>query len=114
MAAGSWGSGSMRWRGNGRTGTAWPQAAGGGYAKCRRWAGAVVARRNQEPQVNDSTTSSGQRKPPRAQPLQPDRPGRGDAQQTEAGDAADAEAAAKRERRAQSDTALSNVREGYK
>ena len=57
------------------------------------------------------------KKPPRAEPRQPDRPGRGDDVQSDASDDPaspahrDEESAARQKR--QSDDALENVREGY-
>jgi len=66
-------------------------------------------------------TPSTSRKPPRAKPLQPDRPGRGDDVQSD-GDSDDAlapptdtdraEESVARQKQ-QSDAALENVREGY-
>jgi hypothetical protein len=61
----------------------------------------------------DSTPS---KRPPRAEPIQPDRPGRGD-KELPADDAASSgnEGAESVERqRRQSDDALKNVREGYR
>ena len=60
-------------------------------------------------------TQSGAPAPRRAEPLQPDRPGKGDAQLPEAEPAAEpaVDDAAEKQKR-QSRAALKNVREGYR
>lgn len=53
-------------------------------------------------------------KPPRAEPLQPDRPNQGDAKQPNPEDhQKDVRDAALEKQREQTDTALDNVRKGY-
>ena len=55
------------------------------------------------------------RKPPRAEPLQPDRPTRGDAvEPAEPAQGGDDDEEARRRRHEQTDAALDNVREGYR
>jgi hypothetical protein len=64
--------------------------------------------------MSDPQPTPGHPKPPRAEPLQPDRPARGN--DTESADVEaeeDAEAESVEQRKVQSETALSNVREGY-
>ncbi|SHM53743.1 hypothetical protein [Rhizobacter sp. OV335] len=64
---------------------------------------------------NDRTTSAG-RKPPRAEPLQPDKPGAGDEltrAPEEAPQRGEATRDSARRQKQQSDTALDNVRKGY-
>lgn len=62
--------------------------------------------------MTDPNTSSRKRKPARAEPLQPDLPGQGDRREPPE-PAADEKRRAE-ERRTQSETALRNVRDGYK
>lgn len=61
--------------------------------------------------MSQPKTPSGAPQPRRAEPLQPDRPGRGDKQQPGAGEAQQKESDA--QRREQEENALENVREGY-
>jgi hypothetical protein len=65
--------------------------------------------------MNQDQTPSA-RKPPRAEPLQPDKPGSGDELTRAPGDAppeGDATRDSARRQKQQSDDALDNVREGY-
>jgi hypothetical protein len=66
--------------------------------------------------MSNDRTPSATRKPPRAEPLQPDKPGSGD-ELTRAPDDApqqgDGTRDSARRQKQQSDTALDNVRKGY-
>jgi hypothetical protein len=61
--------------------------------------------------MSEPTSPPRGRRPTRAEPLQPDLPGRG--QKREKTKAVDDKGESARQRREQSDTALKNVREGY-
>lgn len=61
----------------------------------------------------DNPAASPRPRPTRAQPLQPDRPGRGQERASDGGESAGDEAQADPQRRQQSRDALKNVREGY-
>lgn len=61
--------------------------------------------------MNQPTTPAGTPRPPRAEPLQPDRPGRG-GERAEDTTGAPSPDPAEQQRR-QSEDALDNVREGY-
>lgn len=61
----------------------------------------------------DNPAASPKPRPTRAQPLQPDRPGRGQERASDGGASANDEAQADQQRRQQSRDALKNVREGY-
>ena len=61
----------------------------------------------------DNPAASPRPRPTRAQPLQPDRPGRGDERASDDAESTGDEAQADKQRRQQSRDALKNVREGY-
>ena len=64
--------------------------------------------------MSDPHPTPGHSKPPRAAPLQPDRPARGsDTESTDIETEDGAAAESVERRKEQSETALSNVREGY-
>jgi hypothetical protein len=60
-----------------------------------------------------AVTNSGTSKPQRAQPLQPDRPGRGDERMRDDRSPQDAQDKAAAQRAEQEAQALENVRQGY-
>jgi len=67
-----------------------------------------------DPAMSDSQPIPGPNQPPRAEPLQPDRPARGDKSESPPGDivvASDVDSV--KLRKEQSEAALSNVRNGY-
>lgn len=65
--------------------------------------------------MSDPQPAPGRREPPRAEPIQPDLPGRGTDVESDKDrpDTADEPADATKQRESQSDNALENVREGY-
>jgi len=66
--------------------------------------------------MNQDRTTPAARKPPRAEPLQPDKPGSGNEQTRAPGDApqqGEATRNSARRQKQQSDAALDNVRKGY-